>query len=118
MVTQQIVDGNYGSYAVTYHPALTFRAPPKVQIKLPGTEYTVIITPGQAGDDGQIVVVNPSGLVTNIPVYKDERELLRQVGQSREGLVLATVFLPIVVDDDLAVLARRRNPKAGDAENG
>jgi hypothetical protein len=103
MVKQAIVD-SYGSYVVTYHPGPTARAcrrRPKIEIKLPGTEYRVIIGhPIRPGRDSGIVIVNPSGAVTNIPVYKDDSELLNAAGQTRDGLCLATIFVPIVVPDD------------------
>jgi hypothetical protein len=105
-VKQQICDGR--GYAVTYYPARTFRAPPKVEIRLPGTEYTVIVTPNEEGHGCGIVTVNPQGGVTDIPVYADERELMRQAGLGREGLELATIFVPITVSDDRGPLPRRR----------
>ena len=109
-VKQQI-----GSYVVTYHPALSFAACPKVEIKLPGTEYVVIITMNSRGKDRPIVIVSPQGVVTNIPVYHDASELLRQAAQTSEGLALASIFLPVVVPDDAVLprLGRVKKHRAG-----
>ena len=106
-----------GPYKVTYHPALTFRAPPKVEIKLPGTDYTVIITPGEEGCE--IVAVDPHGIVTNIPTYEDQHDLMRQAGLTRDGWALATIFFPVIVtDEDIRQRLEARCPQPHAAENG
>lgn len=99
-VEQRIVGSP--SYIVTYHPAVTFSAPPKIEIRLPGTEHVVIIDPSKRGEDGGVLIIHPCGTVVKIPVFKDQSELMLQAGRTREGWALAAVFLPIVVADDPA----------------
>jgi hypothetical protein len=98
-VEQSIVESS-GSYVVTWHPAASYSAAPKIEIRLPGTEHVVIIDPNEPGEDCGIVIVHPSGNVVKVPVFKDQSELMRQAGRTRGGWALAAVFLPIVVSDD------------------
>lgn len=111
------VSQRIGPYEVTYHPALTFRAPPKVEIRLPGTDYTVIITPKEEGCE--IAAVDPHGIATNIPTYDDQHDLMRQAGLTRDGWALATLFFPVIVTDE-DIRRRLETPRAQQhaVENG
>jgi hypothetical protein len=111
---ERSVQQRIGPYEVTYHPALTFYAPPKVEIGLPGTDYTVIITLSE-GDNG-IVVVDPRGMATNIPVYEDQHDLMRRAALTRDGWALATIFSPVIAMDEPAPPHHRR-PARQDCQN-
>jgi hypothetical protein len=73
-VTQRIFDPA-GPYDVIYQlPG------PKIKIQLPGTEHIIILGPVKQGEACPITIVNPRGLATPIPVYRDEDELMRNAG--------------------------------------
>jgi hypothetical protein len=60
-----------------------------------GAEHVVIVGPIRSRKNTGIVVVNSQGAVTSIPTYEADA-----VAQTRDGLQLAAVFVPIIADTE------------------
>jgi hypothetical protein len=104
-VEQKIIDYSekpYGSYVVTYHPALTYPASPKIEIRLPGTEYIIIVDPNKSGEDSGVVIVHPSGAVANIRFFKDQSELMSLARDAGVNWALPLRFVRVRPSHEIA----------------